>query len=100
MVSSTRIKKNSMITLSVSEKKEAWKCYNERLLNVGNVWEKRSLLGVNGTEGPATLIDNSMIDKEIKTVKTVKAFAPSGITVKVLKMSGILGYSLPTRIVN
>ena len=41
------------LTLTDAEKKEAWRCHYERLLNVENVWEKEALPQVDPTEGPA-----------------------------------------------
>lgn len=41
---------NGMLTLSVSEKKESWKCHYDRLLNMGSEWEKDSLPNIKAIE--------------------------------------------------
>ena len=52
---------NGTLALTDTEKKEAWKCYHEKLLNEENAWEKESLPHVDPTEGLAILVDSKTI---------------------------------------
>lgn len=71
--------------------KKEWKCYQERLLKSEETQEKESLLNVYPTKTPAIQVDRTKIDKGINVIKTGKASDSSGITTKMLEISGKVG---------
>ncbi|GAB1601048.1 hypothetical protein Ahia01_000383000 [Argonauta hians] len=84
----------------ILEKKEAWKCHYERLINVENEWDPDSFPLVDPTEGRAILVSPNIISTAIKDMKLRKATGPSGISAEMLKASGDIGCSVIIRIVN
>lgn len=75
-----------------AKKKEVWKYYYERLLNVENVWDKESLQNVNLIEEMSIWINSGLAGKAIKDMKTEKSPGPSWTTTEMLKTSGRVGY--------
>lgn len=49
------------LAFNASVKKEVWRCYYYRLLNVENEWEEESLSKVETTEGRVTLVDSTLL---------------------------------------
>lgn len=89
-----------ILVLSDAGKKNVWRCYYERLLNVKNDWEKENLSNIEPTEGPTIKVDSSIIERAVKDIKAEKVSGPSGITTEMIKISSSVGYSLVTCKVN
>lgn len=81
-------------TLAISniEKKQARKYNYKRLLNMQNAWGKVGLPSVKD-QPASSIVDNSMMDKAIKDMKTNNATCPTKITTEMLKISGGLEYN-------
>lgn len=77
-----------MVALSISEKKDAWKCDYERLVNVENELQEESLPNTKPIEEPGIRVDSRRIDEAVKDMKAEKVPGPSGIIVKMVKIFG------------
>ena len=84
--------KNDAGQLSLDEevKKEAWKEYYERLLNVEFPWNPFGRSEERTVEGPSESITVEMITKAISKMALAKAAGQSGIVAEMLKPVGEL----------
>ena len=80
-----------LLSLDEDAKKEAWKEYYERLLNVEFPWNPEDLPVESPVEGPSEPITLEMITKATNKMASGKAAGPSGIVAEMLKPLGEAG---------
>ena len=82
------------------EIRNAWRSYNEHLLNEAFPWHSDILEAVEPVQGPPPEIKNEWVKKAIDEMRNGKEAGSTGIVAEMLKASGDIGMNLITKLVN
>ena len=89
-----------VLATSEQDKKDAWKCYYERLLNTEFPWDRENLEVAEAVAGPAIRIEKEMVREAVSKMKKGKAAGPSGVVAEMLKAAGETGIEMITNLTN
>ena len=88
-----------LLKINEQDKKNAWKCYYEKLLNTEFPWDREHLEMAEAVAGPAIRIEKEMVREAVNKMKA-KAAGPSAVVAEMLKAAGETGIEMITNLTN